>query len=66
VDRRGATARPEAIRAVITASCRGEASTSPWPIPALSVSPIRQAASRTRRFQARSGTSPPVIGTGRS
>ena len=46
------------MRAVITASCKGEASTKPCPIEAFSVSPISQSAPRASSFQALFGASP--------
>jgi hypothetical protein len=49
---------PVASRAVITASCRGEVSTKPCPMEALSVSPTTQSSPRLRRFHCIVGASP--------
>ena len=47
-----------AIRAVITANCSGELRVKPWPIEALTVSPITQSAPRDLAFHSLVGARP--------
>ena len=56
----GKISLPVAMRAIMTASCKGDASTYPWPIDELTVSPTTHSLDRALSFQSLSGTIPDV------
>ena len=51
---------PVAILAIMTASCKGDDNTYPWPIDELTVSPTTHSLDRAFCFQSLSGTMPDV------